>query len=60
MSRAQTIAQIQQATRHYAKRQLTWFRGQSSFEPLNLSLISHGKAVDWITEKARLLFRAGG
>jgi tRNA dimethylallyltransferase len=59
MSRAQGIAQIQQATRRYAKRQLTWFRGQSSFEPLNLSLLSHRKAVEWITERARRSFAEG-
>jgi len=44
----QCVAAIQQATRRYAKRQLTWFRGQTSFEPLNLSLLSHGEAVKWI------------
>lgn len=27
IGRQETIAQIQQATRRYAKRQLTWFRG---------------------------------
>ena len=31
------IAQIQQATRHYAKRQVTWFKRESAFERLNLS-----------------------
>ena len=30
------VAAIQQATRRYAKRQLTWFRRQTNFEPLNL------------------------
>jgi tRNA dimethylallyltransferase len=48
MSILQCVAAIQQATRRYAKRQLTWFRGQTSFEPLNLSLLSHGEAVKWI------------
>src|SRR5207249_4877607 len=37
MSISQCIAAIQQATRRYAKRQLTWFRRQTSFSPLNLS-----------------------
>ncbi len=51
------IAAIQQATRHYAKRQLTWFRGQTNFEPLNLSLIKdHAAAVDWILQKAERIF----
>ena len=44
MSLSQCIAEIQQATRRYAKRQLTWFRRQTSFLPLNLSLLSHNEA----------------
>ena len=47
------IAEMQQATRRYAKRQLTWFRRQPNFEPLNLSLLKdHAAAVDWILQKA--------
>jgi tRNA dimethylallyltransferase len=45
MSLPQCIAQIQQATRRYAKRQLTWFRHQTNFSPLNLSLLSHNEAM---------------
>ena len=48
MSLSQCIAEIQQATRRYAKRQLTWFRRQTNFLPLNLSLLSHNEAVKWI------------
>ena len=44
MSIPQCVAAIQQATRRYAKRQLTWFQRQTSFEPLNLSLLSHNEA----------------
>ena len=44
MSIAQCIAAIQQATRRYAKRQLTWFRRQTNFSPLNLSLLTHNEA----------------
>src|SRR5213080_3200599 len=44
MSLLQCIAQIQQATRRYAKRHLTWFRRQTNFLPLNLSLLSHNEA----------------
>jgi tRNA dimethylallyltransferase len=44
----QCIAEIQQSTRRYAKRQLTWFRRQTNFLPLNLSLLSHNEAVKWI------------
>lgn len=56
LSILQTIAQIQQNTRNYAKRQLTWFRNQTSFEPLNLSLLSQGEAVKWIAHRARRAF----
>src|SRR5437867_992980 len=44
MSISQCIAAIQQATRRYAKRQLTWFRRQTNFPPLNLSLLTHNEA----------------
>ena len=44
MPLAQCIAEIQQATRRYAKRQLTWFRRQTNFLPLNLSLLSNNEA----------------
>jgi len=53
MSILQCIAQIQQATRRYAKRQLTWFRRQTNFEPLNLSPLSHTEAVTWISQLAK-------
>jgi tRNA dimethylallyltransferase len=56
MSLLQCIAEIQQATRRYAKRQLTWFRHQSNFEPLNLSLFTHNEAVKWISQRARRSF----
>jgi tRNA dimethylallyltransferase len=48
MSLLQCIAEIQQATRRYAKRQLTWFRRQTNFLPLNLSLLTHNETVKWI------------
>jgi tRNA dimethylallyltransferase len=52
MSVLQCVAQIQQASRRYAKRQLTWFRRQTNFEPLNLSLLSRHEAVKWISQRA--------
>ena len=56
MSEAECIAAIQQATRRYAKRQLTWFRRQLTLESLNLSLLKdHSAAVDWILQKVSLL-----
>jgi tRNA dimethylallyltransferase len=60
VSEGQCIAAIQQATRRYAKRQLTWFRGQTNFEPLNLSLIRSSEAIEWIAQKARLSFAQAG
>jgi tRNA dimethylallyltransferase len=56
-SLTQCIAEIQQATRRYAKRQLTWFRRQTNFLPLNLSFLSYNEAVKWIS--LRVLSEAG-
>jgi len=53
ISREECIAKIQQATRHYAKRQLTWFRHQTSFAQLNLTPFSHREAVRAITQMFR-------
>jgi tRNA dimethylallyltransferase len=50
LSREECIAKIQQATRRYAKRQLTWFRHQTSFPQLNLTPFSHREAVRAITQ----------
>ena len=56
ISEPECIAKIQQATRRYAKRQLTWFQRQDNFEPLNLS--SHGspEAIELIARNAQLAF----
>jgi tRNA dimethylallyltransferase len=54
---SQCIAEIQQATRRYAKRQLTWFRRQTNFLPLNLSFLTHNEAVKWIS--LRILSEVG-
>jgi tRNA dimethylallyltransferase len=53
MSILQCVAAIQQATRRYAKRQLTWFRRQTNFQPLNLSLLSHNEVVKQILQLAK-------
>lgn len=50
------IAKIQQATRRYAKRQLTWFQRQDNFEPLNLSSHGYPEAIELIAQNARLAF----
>lgn len=52
ISRADCIAKIQLATRQYAKRQLTWFRHQTSFPSLNLSDFSQREAVSAISQMA--------
>ena len=52
ISEAECIAKIQQATRHYAKRQLTWFQRQTNFQPLNLSLHGLTEAIDLIAQSA--------
>ena len=56
-SLTQCITEIQQATRRYAKRQLTWFRRQTNFLPLNLSFLTHNEAVKWIS--LRILSESG-
>jgi tRNA dimethylallyltransferase len=53
MSMLQCVAAIQQSTRRYAKRQLTWFRRQTNFQSLNLSVISHVEAVKRISQLAK-------
>lgn len=53
ISRESCIAKIQQATRRYAKRQLTWFRHQTTFPELNLTPFSHRDAVRAITPMLR-------
>jgi tRNA dimethylallyltransferase len=52
MSILRCVEKIQSASRQYAKRQLTWFRHQTSFEPLNLSPLTHDEAVKWISQRA--------
>ena len=60
MSILQCVAAIQQGTRRYAKRQLTWFRRQTSFQPLNLSLLTHTEAVKWISQRLKAFGVAQG
>ena len=50
ISQAECIAKIQQATRRYAKRQLTWFQRQTNFPTLNLSLHGSSEAIDLISQ----------
>jgi tRNA dimethylallyltransferase len=59
ISRAECIARIQQATRRYAKRQLTWFRRQTNFPSLNLSAHHPAEAVEFISQSASRAFDRG-
>ena len=55
MSILQCVAAIQQVTRRYAKRQLTWFRRQTNFQALNLSEVNHVEVVKRISQVAKTL-----
>ena len=50
ISQPECIAKIQQATRRYAKRQLTWFQRQTNFSALNLSKYGFSEAIDLISQ----------
>ena len=56
ISQAECIANIQQATRRYAKRQLTWFRRQTNFPSLNLSAHRSSEAIELISKSASRVF----
>jgi tRNA dimethylallyltransferase len=56
ISEAECIAKIQQATRRYAKRQLTWFQRQTNFASLNLSAHRPAEAVEIISQSASRVF----
>lgn len=55
IDRAACIAAIQQATRHYAKRQLTWFRREPAWEPVNLTARDPSEVVATIAAAASAL-----
>ncbi|HEV2806193.1 MAG TPA: tRNA (adenosine(37)-N6)-dimethylallyltransferase MiaA [Chthoniobacterales bacterium] len=59
ISEAECVAQIQQATRRYAKRQLTWFRRQTNFPSLNLSAHDPADSVELISQSASRVFARG-
>jgi tRNA dimethylallyltransferase len=59
ISEAECIAKIQQATRRYAKRQLTWFRRQTNFSSLNLSAHDPAEAVELISQSAARVLTLG-
>ena len=53
ISERESVARIQQATRRYAKRQLTWFRRQNNLERLNLSLHGYQEAIELIAQTSK-------
>jgi tRNA dimethylallyltransferase len=59
ISQPECIAKIQQATRRYAKRQLTWFQRQSNFSALNVSQHGSSEAIDLISQNATRVFAHG-
>ena len=59
ISQAECIAKIQQLTRRYAKRQLTWFQRQTNFTPLNLSAHRSFEPVEFISQSASRIFAGG-
>ena len=59
ISKPECIAKIQQATRRYAKRQLTWFQRQTNFPSLNLSAHGSSEAIDLISQSASRVFANG-
>jgi tRNA dimethylallyltransferase len=54
MSREECVVAIQQATRRYAKRQLTWFRRETAFRAVDLSVVSDADMLlDQFVREAR-------
>ena len=57
MSECECITRIQQATRQYAKRQITWFKRETMLETVNLSVCPDSETViRLIVQKVRVAF----
>lgn len=52
MSRAECIIALAQATRQYAKRQMTWFRREPALEMTDISNASSDELIDRLTAQA--------
>jgi tRNA dimethylallyltransferase len=59
ISQGECIAKIQQLTRRYAKRQLTWFQRQTNFASLNLSAHRTSEAIELISQSVSRVFARG-
>ena len=57
MSRAECIAAIAQATRQYAKRQMTWFRREPALEMIDISSAAAEELIDRIAAQAAKIVR---
>lgn len=57
LSRAECIAAIAQATRQYAKRQMTWFRREESLEMLDLTSAPSSALVDRLAAQAAAVIK---
>jgi tRNA dimethylallyltransferase len=53
LDQSQCAAAIAQATRQYAKRQMTWFRREPALEMVSVTTLSTSELIDRLTEKAR-------
>jgi len=52
LGRDACIAALAQATRHYAKRQMTWFRRESALEMIDTTALPSGELIDRLVAKA--------
>jgi len=55
MSRAECIAAVAQATRQYAKRQMTWFSREQALEMIGLSSLPTGDLINRLAAQAAAL-----
>ncbi|HSI11304.1 MAG TPA: tRNA (adenosine(37)-N6)-dimethylallyltransferase MiaA [Chthoniobacter sp.] len=58
INRAECIAAIAQATRQYAKRQMTWFRREESLEMIDLASMPPGVLVSRLAARAAATLKA--
>ncbi|EDY20414.1 tRNA delta(2)-isopentenylpyrophosphate transferase [Chthoniobacter flavus Ellin428] len=57
ISRAQCIAAIAQATRQYAKRQMTWFRREPALEMIDISSVAAEELADRLATQATAMIK---
>jgi len=57
ISRAQCIAAVSQATRQYAKRQMTWFRREPALEMIDISSVAAEELLNRLATQARAMIK---